>query len=103
MARPRVPLIKAHATGRTAKNPKRFADRAEPTVTSPLGSPPRWLNKPSQIEAWETFADDLPWLNKSHRILVALASDIQGRVISGEEVGVKALNLLRMMLNSMGG
>jgi hypothetical protein len=31
-----------------------------------------------------------------------MASDILGRLIDGEEVGVKALNLLRMMLNSMG-
>jgi hypothetical protein len=102
MARPRVPLIKAQTTGRTIRNPRRFADRKEPSVTSPLGSPPKWLNKPGQIEAWETFADELPWLNKSHRALVSIASDIRGRVISGEEVGVKALNLLRMMLGSMG-
>jgi hypothetical protein len=102
MARPRVPLIKAQTTGRTLRNPRRFADRKEPVVTSPLGPPPKWLKKPGQVEAWNTFADELPWLNRSHRALVSLASDIRGRVISGEDVGVKALNLLRMMLGSMG-
>jgi hypothetical protein len=45
---------------------------------------------------------ELPWLNSSHRTLVALASGILGRLIDGEEVGVKAMNLLRQMLNSMG-
>jgi hypothetical protein len=102
MPRPRVPLIKAQATGRTIRNPKRFADRKEPAVTSPLGKPPKYFKTPSQIEAWNTFADELPWLNYSHRALVSIASDIRGRQIAGEDVGVKALNLLRMMLNSMG-
>lgn len=102
MPRPRVPLIKAHTTGRTIRNPKRFADRKEPTGLGPLGAPPKWLKTPSKQEAWNTFADDLPWLNKSHRTLVGIASDIQGRLIAGDDVGVKALSLLRMILNSMG-
>jgi hypothetical protein len=102
MPRPRVPLIKAQTTGRTLRNPKRFAGRKEPTGLGPLGAPPKYLKAASQKEAWATFAADLPWLNQSHRTLVAMASDILGRLIDGEEVGVKALNLLRMMLNSMG-
>ncbi|WP_245344276.1 hypothetical protein [Bradyrhizobium japonicum] len=56
----------------------------------------------SQKEAWNTFSEELPWLNKSHRALVSIASDIRGRQMAGDEVGVKALNLLRMILNSMG-
>jgi len=102
MPRTRVPLIKAQTTGRTSRNPKRFAERKEPTGLGPLGAPPKYLRTASQKEAWTTFATDLPWLNQSHRTLVAMASDILGRLIDGEEVGVKALNLLRMMLNSMG-
>jgi hypothetical protein len=102
MPRPRVPLIKAETTGRTLRNPKRFKDRKEPTGLGPLGAPPKFLKTPSQIEAWNTFSDELPWLNKSHRALVGIASDIRGRLIAGEDVGVKALNLLRMILGSMG-
>jgi hypothetical protein len=102
MPRPRVPLIKAQTTGRTLRNPARFKDRKEWTGLGPLGAPPKYLKTRSQKEAWATFATDLPWLNQSHRTLVAMASDILGRLIDGEEVGVKALNLLRMMLNSMG-
>ncbi|MCK1459609.1 hypothetical protein IVB34_14730 [Bradyrhizobium sp. 2] len=103
MARARVPLSKARATGRTLKNPKRFSGREEPSGLGPLGDPPKWLGKPHEREAWRTLADDLPWLNRSHRTLVAMASGLLARQIGGEEVGVKALNLLRMMLNSMGG
>jgi hypothetical protein len=102
MPRPRVPLIKAQTTGRTLRNPKRFKNRTEPTGLGPLGPPPKFLKTASQKEAWNTFATELFWLNSSHRALVGIASDIRGRQIAGEEVGVKALNLLRMILNSMG-
>jgi hypothetical protein len=102
MARPRVPLQKAEATGRTLRNPGRFKNRIEPPCGGPLGKPPKWLAKPHEQEAWDTLAADLPWLNKSHRTLVALASGLLARQIAGDEVGVKALNLLRMMLGSMG-
>jgi hypothetical protein len=102
MPRPRVPLLKAQTTGRVLRNPKRFKDRAEPPSGGPLGKPPKWLSKPHEREAWETLSNDLPWLNKSHRTLVALASGLLARQIAGGEVGVKAMNLLRMILGSMG-
>jgi hypothetical protein len=102
MARPRVPLIKAQVTGRTLRNPRRFSNRSEPTVDTPLGTPPKWLKKSSEREAWATLSAELPWLNSSHRTLVALACGILGRLIDGEEVGTKAMNLLRQMLGSMG-
>jgi hypothetical protein len=57
----------------------------------------------SQKAAWQTLGVDLPWLNRSHRTLVAMASGILGRLMDGEDIGVKALHLLRMMINSMGG
>jgi hypothetical protein len=38
----------------------------------------------------------------SHRGPVAIGSDIRERLIAGEDVGVKAWNLLRMILGSMG-
>lgn len=102
MARPRVTLIKAKATGRTLRNPSRFADRKEPPSYGPLGDPPTWLKADEQKEAWTTFNHDLPWLNKSHRTLVGIAATVQGRLIAGEEVGVKGMNLLRMILGQMG-
>ncbi|MDA9487946.1 hypothetical protein [Bradyrhizobium sp. CCBAU 11361] len=102
MARPRVPLIKAETTGRVLRNPQRFKNRKEPPSYGPLGEPPAWMKKATDREAWNTIAAELPWLNKSHRSLVGIAATIQGRLIAGEEVGVKGMNLLRMILGQMG-
>jgi hypothetical protein len=102
MARPRTPLAKAKATGRVQHDPKRFAGRNEPGSNGPLGTPPAWMKKKEQLEAWETFADELPWLNRSHRALVGIAAEIRGRLIAGEEVSVQFLNLLRQCLGQMG-
>ncbi len=55
-----------------------------------------------QLEAWQTFSDEVPWLNHSHRALVGIASEIRGRLIAGEEVSVNGLNLLRLCLGQMG-
>jgi hypothetical protein len=102
MARARVPLQKAIATGRVAQNPARFEGRAEPPSSGPLGDPPTWMKGEFETVAWQEFRDELPWLNRSHRALVSIASSIRGRQIAGEDVGVKAFSLLRMCLNSMG-
>jgi hypothetical protein len=96
-------LAKAKATGQDiGTNKNRFEDRKEPEVKDPLGKPPKWMKDAGQLEAWQTFATELPWLNNSHRSLVEIASAIRGRLIAGEEVGVQALNLLRQCLGSMG-
>jgi hypothetical protein len=102
MPRARTPKAKAVATGRVLHDPKRFRERTEPTIDTPLGKPPTWLKKNGEREAWATLSAEIPWLNSSNRTLVALACGILGRLIDGEEIGVKALNLLRQMLNSMG-
>ena len=94
--------MKAEITGRVARNPNRYKDRKEPTGLGPLGNPPAWIKTPSQKEAWKTFEKELPWLNQSHRVLVGIAASILGRQVAGEEVGTKALSLLRQCLNSMG-
>ncbi|MGY3588516.1 hypothetical protein ACVIGB_002525 [Bradyrhizobium sp. USDA 4341] len=103
MPRPRTPLAKASATGRILHDPKRFKARKDPPSKGPLGKPPKWIKSAPQIEAWNTFADELPWLNHSHRALVEIASEIRGRQITGEELSVNALNLLRLTLGQMGG
>jgi hypothetical protein len=90
------------ATGQTLNHATRYASRKEPTSNGPIGEPPRWMKNPSQREAWQTFADELPWLNQSHRSLVGIASEIRGRLIAGEEVSVNGLNLLRLCLGQLG-
>jgi hypothetical protein len=102
MPRPRTPLAKAQATGRTLHDPKRYKDRREPPSQGPLGKPPKWMKKPSQIEAWMTLADEVPWLNHSHRAVVGIAAEILGKLIANEEVSVNGLNLLRLCLSQLG-
>ena len=102
MPRPRVPKTKAVATGRVLHDPKRFINRDEPATLPPLGDAPKWFKKPSQIEAWDTFREELPWLNRSHRALIGIACEVRSRLIAGEDVGVKALGLLRQCLGQMG-
>jgi hypothetical protein len=102
MPRPRTPLVKAKATGRVLHDPKRFKNRKEPPSQGPLGKPPKWMKSATQIEAWSTFADELPWLNHSHRALAGIASDIRGKLMAGEDVSVNGLNLLRLCLSQMG-
>ncbi|MGY4464069.1 hypothetical protein [Bradyrhizobium sp. LB13.1] len=102
MARRRVPLLKAEATGRTLHDPKRFKSRREPKSNGPLGDPPKWMTDKHQIAAWRMFSDELPWCNKQHRTLVAIASQIRGQLIAGTDVSVSGLNLLRLCLAQLG-
>jgi hypothetical protein len=60
------------------------------------------MKNANQREAWNTFADELPWLNHSHRSLVGIASEIRGKLIAGEDVTVGGLNLLRLCLGQLG-
>jgi len=99
LARPRTPIAKARAEGRHLKNPQRYR-RNEPSA-APLGDPPSWLSD-AQAAVWHQFAGELPWLNHSHRALVEIASVVRARLQSGEEVGTKAMSLLRLCLSSMG-
>jgi hypothetical protein len=55
-----------------------------------------------QKTAWTTFRDELPWLNRSHRSLTEIAATIRARVMTGDDIGVKALGLLRQCLGQMG-
>jgi hypothetical protein len=102
MPRPRTPLAKAKATGRTLHDPGRFKNRKEPVVKHPLGKPPKWMKNASQIEAWKTLASEIPWLNSSHRAIVGIASQLLGKLIANEEISVNGLNLLRLCLSQLG-
>ena len=102
MPRARTPMAKAIATGRTLHDKKRFKHRIEPVVKDPLGKPPKWMKKPSQIEAWNTLAAEVPWLNSSHRAVVGIASEVLGKMIANEEMSMNALNLLRLCLSQLG-
>lgn len=62
-----------------------------------------------QSTTWRTFEGEAPWLNYSHRGVVyshrgvvEIASVVRGCLASGEEVGVQAMELLRLCLGSIG-
>lgn len=105
MARPRTPRAKAAVEASDKKNPQRFKNRNDAKADGPLGSPPAWLKDTAELKAkaaWKLFEKELPWLNQSHRTLVGMAANIQGRIMAGEDVGVQKMNLLRQMLGQMG-
>lgn len=101
MPRPRTPRLKAQLEARDKKNPQRFKNRKEPQSAGELGDPPDWMGGEQRL-AWRTFQQEIPWLNASHRGVVEIATIIRARLMSGEECGVQALNLLRQCLGSMG-
>lgn len=101
MAKPRTPAAKAKVTGADVKHKDRFADRVEPVVLEGIGEPFAWMNDNAK-KAWKEIIDEVPWLNKSHRGFLAIASNIRGRMIAGEDCGVQALNLLRQCYGQMG-
>jgi hypothetical protein len=96
----RTPAAKALVEGRHLQHPGRHKGRAAPRL-EPLGSPPNWV-RTEVAAAWDSLAADLPWLNRSHRALVEIAATVLARLRSGDEVGINALNLLRLCLGQMG-
>ena len=102
MPRPRTPLSKARTTGQDVIHATRFNKRKEPPLTGPLGRPPTWMTNKEQKDSWETFRIEIPWLQKSHRCLTAIACIARADLMSGGEFNVRMANLLRQCLGSMG-
>jgi hypothetical protein len=95
-------LSKAKATGQDVIHATRFNKRKEPPSNGPLGDAPKWMKNKEQIESWDTFRIEVPWLNKSHRCLTAIACIARANLISGGEFNVRMANLLRQCLGQMG-
>ena len=100
MPKPRTPLHLARITGADRVHPARFAGRSDPK-TIPLGGPSDWMSD-EQRAAWDLFRAEIPWLMESDRCLVEIAASIRARLLAGEQVGVSALNQLRMCAAQMG-
>lgn len=100
MAKPRAPVERARITGAIKKDPARFSQRANPR-SGPLGAAPGWMRAEAR-RAWELFKKEIPWLAEADRGLVEIAASIRGRLMAGEDVGVSALNQLRMCYGQMG-
>jgi phage terminase small subunit len=99
MARPRTPIAKAEATGRTVHDPQRYRDRKEP-ANKPLGEPSRML-KFNEPEAYKAFKRELPWLTEGDRIVVEAASMLRARLMSGSR-DPKVIGQLLALCREMG-
>jgi hypothetical protein len=100
MGTPRAPAELLRVKGSTLKNPKLFKDRRDPK-SNPLGPPSPWMDGKT-VDAWRCFVAEVPWLMESDRVHLEIACSIRGRLMAGEDVGIGALNLLRLAAGQMG-
>lgn len=92
-------------TGYADKKKTKFDGRNEPVVAEGLGDAPDWLvdtDKSKPRLAWSILKSEIPWLNNSHRMLVATVCTQLGRLIAGQEVGVQASVFIKQCLSAMG-
>jgi hypothetical protein len=101
MARSRLPKGKADIKGAQLKNPARYKDRAEPRNAGALGAALTSMTK-EQKAAWREFAQDLPWLNRSHRALLHLACVWRAKLEKEGDLGVSATQAYSSILSKLG-
>lgn len=101
MAKPRTPTKKAKVSGATLKDPGRYKNRAEPANPDPIGAPYKGMT-PAQVKVWKECAENMPWLNASHRLLLRQVSILAARMETDAEVGVSAMHALSAMLSKLG-
>ncbi len=100
MANPRLPAMKADVSGAAIKNPQRHKGRKVPKGTRSLGQPYARMT-PGQVEAWEEFRAELPWLNSAHRALLQLACVLRDRLNNDPDMGVNALSAYSSILSKL--
>src|SRR5262249_37712288 len=96
-----IPKELARITGRTVTNPARFRERPDPS-SGPLGDAPSWMTS-EQRAVWTQFSVECPWLRRSDRALVEIASVLRTKLVHGEVLAVGAMTQLRLCLLAMGG
>ena len=100
MPRPRLPAAKAEIGGAAIINAGRFKDRKPPKGTRSLGEPYKLMTEPEQL-AWHEFAEELPWLNSSHRALLQLACRLRSRLNTDPDMGVNAMQAYSAVLSKL--
>lgn len=101
MARPRLPVGVATVTGADKRSPGRFKGRGAPVVKSLGVAPKRFTSE--QVEIWNEFNEDFPWLGRSDRRVVGLAVMLQHMIDTDPECPVAVFAQMRMLLSAMGG
>lgn len=100
--RPRLPQEVAKITGAVGKNAGRFKGRSAPKVKS-LGPAPKRFT-PEQVEIWDEFNADFPWLGRSDRALVESAVVMRALLHElGADAPIALHAQMRLCLSSMGG
>lgn len=104
--RPPTPKAKALAAGRDVINAGRYKDREEAGQDLPgLGDAPEWIKNTEEcmaLDAWNVFKNEAPWLRQSHRMVVAMASNVYGCMIAGTGLSVQEMTLFKGLLSSLG-
>lgn len=101
MPRPRTPRARAEVSGRAAHDPQRFRHRFSPKGAKPVGAPYAGMTD-AQKAVWTELADNLPWLNRAHRMLLRLACILTARMETDPEFGVSATQALSSVLSKLG-
>ena len=65
-----------------------------------LGPPPQHLSE-SEVEAWHLFADEIPWLGASDRVILVAACRLRARLVA-DDLPLSAFGELRQVLNALG-
>ncbi|WP_225591588.1 hypothetical protein [Stenotrophomonas sp. STM01] len=101
MAKPRTPTKKAKVSGATLKDSGRYKGRKEPTNPSLVGTPYKGMT-PAEVKVWKECAENMPWLNVSHRLLLRQVSILAARMETDPELGISAMHALSAMLSKLG-
>jgi hypothetical protein len=102
MPAPRLPADVAAVTGADKRSPGRFKGRAKPKVLSLGPAPKRFTDE--QREIWDEFNADFPWLGRTDRALVEVATNLLDQMRKlGEATPIALYAQMRMILGQMGG
>jgi hypothetical protein len=55
-----------------------------------------------EVWYWREFADELPWLNSGHRVLLRMACRLSARLDTDPDFGVSATQALSSILSKLG-
>lgn len=102
MSAPRLPADVAAVTGADKRSPGRFKGRAKPKVLSLGPAPKRFTDE--QVAIWDEFNADFPWLGRSDRSLVEVATNLMDTMRTlGDQTPIALYAQMRMILGQMGG
>lgn len=95
------PYQESQSFGRYIERSRALQRSQEPANPNPIGAPYRGMT-PAQMKVWKECAENMLWLNASHRLLLRQVSILAARMETDPEVGVSAMHALSAMLSKLG-